>query len=273
MGRVIRGQVIAGSGADRVGAGFSREAIRHLFTQLADVGIGGVNHDLSQSPIVRAYNFFLVENEDGRLLIKADVEVLNEAKFSRMGGFSISCFGEAYQVGTADSPAIGIILNPAQFEFNVVRQTLAQFVPSGFSVELREKIEKSASLETAIILILVYALGSISQGFFSAAGADLYRWLKGLRRKDHPDGPIELQLHLQLHYPVILKITSGVSPEVFAGIGALWDPPSLPEGVEESDVERIVGNVEPGPRLLLDRVILKDGTEVDLRETGGTSPE
>ena len=153
---------------------------------------------------------------------------------------------------------------------DVVCQLLAQFVPSGFSVELRKKIEKAVFLETAIIIILIYALGGILKGFFSAAGADLYRCLKGLRRKDHPDGPIEFQLHLQLHYPAILNIAPGVTPEAFAGIGALWVPPTLPEGVEESDVERVVGKVKPGPRLLLDRVILKDGTVVELRETGGT---
>lgn len=267
MGRIIRGQVIAGSGPDLEGEGLDRDTIRHLFAQVHAHEIGGVEHDLSQSPIARASNYQLVELDNGELQITADIEIFDEDQFSQMGGFSISFLSNPHQIGEADSPALQILLNPLHFNMDEVKKEISALVPKGYAVEILEKIEKGVSLPTAFVIIAAYTAGGISAGFLSSAGADLYNWFKGLVRKDSPESATGLQLCFRSPFDIILRVSPDLSPDEFAEVQFLDFESAIPESVNITDVARIIGSIEPGPSIVLNLVVLRSGKTVTISNT------
>lgn len=266
MGRIIEGQIIAGSGPDREGNGIDQEVIRRLFDQIHEQGVGGVDHDLSRSPIVRAFNYKLVETNKGEVQIKADIEVLDEAEFSKMGGFSIAFLGKTHRIGTADTPAMQILLNPAQFDMSNAKVAIDSIMPDGYAIALREKIEKALLLGTAIVIIS-FVVGGIFQGFLSAAGADLYKWFKGLVRKDDPDAPVELQLRFKSPFPVILRVSSDLTSEEFSQIQVTNLQLVIPDDIGTQEIARVVGTIGKGPTVVPHLVVLRNGMNLQLADS------
>jgi hypothetical protein len=158
MNRVIIGQVIASSGPDREGPGLSREQIHELFEGLRDRGFSAVNHDLTRTPICRTSNLRLEELGSGELAIKADVEVLDEAEFGSMRGFSVGLRGRALKVGTGDA-CLELLLNPRQFDIEAIARDLEAQFPTALPLKISERIEKGLDPTDAIIILAL--LGSV----------------------------------------------------------------------------------------------------------------
>ena len=264
MSRIIRGQVLTGSGPDSEGPGIDREVIKHLYGQIASQSVGGVDHDLSREPVVRAFNYRLEESHDGELVIKADVEVLDEQAFSQMGGFSISFTRKTTRIGQTDHPALQVLINPKHFDYESLTSAMAQIVPTGHTVDVTERIEKGAVIETAIIIVMLYTLSEVTKGFLSAAGSDLYDLIKGLKRKDEPNGPISIQLRVDKPMLVILDVASSVTSEEFKTIDIPDLSNALPPEISLDSVARIVCRVEAGPSVYIKFVVLINGISIEI---------
>lgn len=268
MGRIIRSQLIAGSGSDIHGDGIDRDTIRELFRQIQTHSVGGVEHDLSRHPVVRLFNYRLEERPDGELVIKADIEVFDEDTFSRMGGFSISFRRLTHRIGPSD-PVLKILLNPKQFDFERASTDIVRQIPKGFTLDVTERIEKAAVAEIAIIVLVISGLSEVAKGFFSAAGADLYRWLRNLRRTDDPEGKTDI--HIDSSQPISgspVRFLLVVDPDVTGEEFAQFDPQSvrdkLPPGIAPRSITRVVARLNPGPSVVLEFTVLEDGSRVQI---------
>ena len=269
MGRIIRNQTIAGSGSDMHGAGIDKDTIRDLFRQIHTQSVGGVDHDLSRQPIVRAFNYQLEERPDGELVIKADIEVLDEETFSRMGGFSISFTRLTHRIGPSN-PVLKILINPEQFDFERASTDIARQIPKGFTIDLTERIEKAGIIETAIIVLVVTGLSEVVKGFFTAAGADLYRWLRDLRRADDSNGRTEI--HIDASQQISgssARFLIVVDPDVTGEDFAQFDPQSVRDKMPSNaprSITRVVGRLNPGPTVVLEFCVLKDGSRFQIKQ-------
>jgi len=108
----------------------------------------------------------------------------------------------------------------------------------------------------------------VAKGFFSAAGADLYRWLRNLRRTDDPKGKTDI--HIDSSQPISgspVRFLLVVDPEVTGEEFAQFDQQSvrdkLPPGAPRS-ITRVVGRLNPGPSVVLEFIVLEDGSRVQI---------
>lgn len=97
----------------------------------ASVASTKVNHELTRPPIARAFNNRLDELLDGTVVIRCDVEVLDEARIADLTGMSISFHRQS------DAPSADILVsfNPkyverARLERLVAGDHMAERVPS-----------------------------------------------------------------------------------------------------------------------------------------------
>lgn len=266
MNRIIYGQVIAGSGPDRQGPGIGKDVIRQLFSQLNDSIISGVEHNLAQSPIMRAFNFRIEETLEGELEIKADIEVFKEEAFKTMGGFSISYSVNTYRIGDADQPTVTVLVNPNCFDSNYFISQMKNIIPAGYSIDITEKIEKGMCFDIAIIIILYKTISELTKGFLSTAGADLYNVLKKSIRKDNPSGSVSIQIHIEQPIKMIFEIDANVSSEEFQNTYIPNYTTLLPSYISSTNIDRIVGIVKPGPTIFPIYVVLHDGTTVNFQD-------
>ena len=263
MGRIICGQVIAGTGPDLHGPGIGSDVIRTLFYQMQRARIGGVEHDMALPPAARASNFRLTGTADGGLKILADIEVLDEEAFRRMGGFSISFTRTTVRIGRADKPAARVLVNPEQFDFDQMSQLGEQLELHDYTLDVTELIQKAALLQIAVIALVIYSVAEIGKAFLAEVGADLYRSIRRSRRVDNPAGPVKLQLHLTHPVPCILDVNPAVSPEEFARLGEFLPADQLPAGIPIERIARAVGRVDPGPSVRLLFIVLDDGSCIE----------
>ncbi len=272
MGRVMRGQILAGTGPDLEGPGIDRETLKLLFTQIQGHLVGGVCHDLAQRPVVRPFNFRLDELPDGKLVIKADVEVLDEERFSQMGGFSVAFTRCTRRLGTGDKPVARVLINPRFFDFEELSSAISTIVPRGPAVDLTERIEKAAISEIAIIVIVVNLLTEVGKGFLAAAGADIYKFLRGLRRRDNPDAEKRIQIDATTRVsavPVrfILDLDENVTEQDMRALDIGELEKFVPPGIELQSITRVVGKVTKGPTVILRFIVLEDGTSITLTDS------
>ena len=179
MGRIIKGQVLATTGLDADRESLSERELTELFVQMSDEFPSTVSHDLSQSPVVRAFNKRLERLPNGDLAIKVDLEVFDEQAFARYGGMSIGFYRRHVRFGAGD-PVVSVTINSRQFDFDEAVKDASSSIRMR-PMEVVERVEKAFGLETAIITILVTAaaIGGIAvreifSGFFNSMGADLY---------------------------------------------------------------------------------------------------
>jgi len=269
VGRMIYGQVIASTGPDLHGERLDPQTIRTLFSQIERAWIGGVEHDIASRPAAKASNFRLQDTSDGGLKILADIEVLDENTFARMGGFSISFTRTTVRMGRAKMPAARVLVNPRQFDFDEMAELGKELDLRGYTLDVTERIEKAAVLETAVIVVVMNIVLKIADGFLSAVGADLYKALRSRKRKDNPSAPVKLLLELQQPVRCILDVDPAVSPKEFARLEEFL-PLELPASIPSKRIARIVGHVRPGPSVTLAFAVLDDGTCLDLGGAHGS---
>jgi hypothetical protein len=207
MGKVINGQVIASTAVDSHGEALSEEAIRTFFAQLKDPSVSFRNHDTSQVPVCRGFNKRLEWRPDGSLAIVIDLEVLDEAAFATAGGFSIAFTSRTVRFGT--NPALRILINPRQLDFDPIAQDVGRLLPEGTSVDVTERIEKAA-VPSEVIIIVSFVAGAIATGFMNKVGSDLFDYLKKRRARENP-APPTIHLHVTCEIqrrPVILLLVA-----------------------------------------------------------------
>src|SRR6185503_6976701 len=90
MGQILEGQVIVSTHLDRHGERLSKEELEELFSGMRSQRLLNYNHDPRRPPIARAFNSRLEQLPDGEYAIKADIEVLDEELFPKIGGISIA---------------------------------------------------------------------------------------------------------------------------------------------------------------------------------------
>jgi hypothetical protein len=264
MGRIIRGQVIASTGLDAHGEALPEEAIQRLFEQLQDPSVSFRNHDTSQAPVCRGFNKRLERGADGNLAIVIDLEVLDEAAFNAFGGFSIAFTRGSVRFGS--NPAVRVLVNPRHFDFEQVAKEIGDLLPQGESLDVTERIEKTAVLEAAIIVVTFIA-GAAAKGFLGKVGGELFDYLK--KRRSHAS-PAEPTIHLHVtceirQRPVVLLLVADplASPSDLAGV----DLEALMARVEAfaagAEIQRAVGIIRPGGSVELCFVMLPSGRTIE----------
>ncbi len=274
MARIIRGQVIAGTNLDRLGERISREELFNLFQQLSATTPAGVDHDLSQVPVTRLLNKRLEERENGELTIVVDLEVLDEDAFSRMGGFSISFTRETVRFGSGDRPDLAVLVNPAQIDFRSVVESVRSIARPGVTVDATELVQKAEIITIAVITVIVWAASATGAGFFSAAGEALFEKLRSLTRRDDPEKPVSIQLHVVVATPshdtvtIVLTIPASVSERVVAHLDVI-ELSRIVEAISpESRVARVLGSVSDNGEVRLERALSLAGNVIDLQLHG-----
>lgn len=258
MSRIIRNQTLASTHVDRSGDRIPRGGLRELYEQLSQQTMSGVMHDVSRPPIARMVGKRLVETEDGELAIKVDYEILDEAAFAEIGGYSSSFIRSTWSHGTGE-PAFRILVNPAQFSIEELRKDLVAVVPSGIAYYVSERIEKGIELPDAVVILFVWMAGEVLKGFFSSVGAALFDRLRAMRRKDTTSGRTAIQIHLMSSVnrdqsAVVLVIPTAVEGKVLAGI----DLDELDTLTRQDEPRRYVGTVSPSGEVTLTHYVRAD---------------
>ncbi|MCL6581569.1 MAG: hypothetical protein K6U08_08160 [Firmicutes bacterium] len=242
------------------------ETIRTLFSQTKE-GAAAVNHDLCQRPAVRLFNYRLTETPNGGLAIVADVEVLDEEVFSRMGGVSVSFTRTTVRAGAAEEPAVRVLVNPTLFSFNEFCNIANEIELKGYTIDVTELVQKAGLLEVAVIAVVISLASEVGKGFLSELGADLYRALKSKRRTDDPSGPTKVQLHVKEPIRLVLDVDSRVTPEEFAKLAEIRPMKFLPPNLPIERIDRVIGRVHAGLTISLSCIVLDDGTCIDLESS------
>lgn len=258
MGRIIRNQIIAGTGVDSHGDNLDKATLKSLFEQMSKSMPWGIEHDIARSPAVRMLDKRFVQLEDGEYAITVDLEVLDEQALAASGGFSISYKRVTRRYGSGE-PQCQVLLNPRQFDFDRASDIVRETLPDT-SFDVTERIEKADILVTAIIAIAVFVGGQFATGFLNAAGAELYENLRTkLRRKDNTPGPVVFQFHVRVQMaglaPLLILVVPAQTPQALlkqinqdtlAPLFADLEPGRVPE--------RIVASVQSDGTLLRDNV-------------------
>lgn len=275
MPRFLRRHTIADTREDRTGDRIPPEVLRQLFDQLGEETPSGANHDLSRAPMVRFLNKHLVESADGELAIVADVEILDEEAFSKMGGFSISFTRTTVRFGRGE-PAIEVQVNPRQFHFETVVGQVEAVAHAEPAIDATELVQKAEIVETAIITLVVFGATELAGGFFKAAGAELYERLRSLRRIDQPSRPHTIQLHLYVLAPrqnVLANIVLVPEPAATGSAVAAIDLGKLGEKVDTYEylprVIRFLGRLPASGEPRLVSAYLTGGQVVKLERERG----
>lgn len=266
MGRIIEGQVVAGTGVDVHGERLSREELERLVAAWDDHVPTGVNHDLSLAPVCRTFHPRIVLRRNGEWVMVVDVEVFDEDSFAKFGGFSISFSRTRVRIGP--DPAVAeIAANPRHFDLDALVRELAPIGDRTGTVDLVELVQKGSALETAVISISVFVGLQTFSGFFNAAGAALFEVLRRQRRTDEPTGPVSIQFYLRLseqrRVPVIiLGIDAGCSVEDVRSV----DGPRLLDFIQAScaggDVQRVTARLNSEGVVIVDRIVGSDGSVI-----------
>ena len=263
MGRIIEGQVVAGTGFDSQGERLTREELEMLFRLWDEEVPSGVNHDLAQTPVCRTFNQRLDLQPNGEWALKVDVEVFDEEAFSKFGGFSIAFSRRRTRIGP-DPAAVEVSANPRHFDIEHLVRALAAINSRTGTVDLVERVEKASLLETAVISIAVFVGLQTFSGFFNAAGAALFELLRKQRRKDEPTAPVSIQFHLHpsadRRVPVIILV---VDPDCTLEDVRAVDGPRLLELVaghfDRALVQRVTARVLSGGVVRVERIVGRDG--------------
>jgi hypothetical protein len=235
------------------------EALLHrLFERIGPDMPLGLRHDISQEPAVKFLAKHFVQLDNGEKAIALDLEVLDEQALTGMGGFSISYTRLSHRYGIGELQ-LRVLINPRQFDIEEVCEIVRESRPAD-CFDVTELIQKADVLVIAVISIVVYAVMGVADGFFNAAGANLYETIRRLRRKDAPRGPTVIQFHLNLPLgartpQLILVAPPGVPSSAIRCISSAAIAELL-SGLPAGQVpERIVVTVLPDGKLRLDRVI------------------
>jgi hypothetical protein len=276
MGRIIQGQVVASTGLDAQGERLTHEVLVGLFNQIVDRGMPtGVNHDLSATPICRSFNPRLENLTNGELAIVVDLEILDEEAFAPMGGFSIAFIRKTIRFGKRE-PAIAILLNPVQFDFDSAVRAIGGSVPEEYEFDISERVEKGLDIPAAIIH-LVFSLGSsasagVAEGFLNAVGAKLLEVISGLKRKDKTEGAKKLHLHFEVAargriLSVVLEVEEDINSVNLSGVNivGLVEVVNLLPGIEKA--QRIVGTVTSDGEVNLLKLVLTSGVSIGITAT------
>jgi len=267
MERIIHGQTIATTHVDSHGERFDREHFRAVCKRLPDDVVAYVQHDGAQRPVCRGFNHRLVALPDGELALVADIEVLDEDRFATFGGFSIAVMGASSVVGNGEL-VVEDLLNPRYFDTTTAAHRLK--VPPGASIRITEHYQRELSpTDVVIVLVVILARDAIKamwDGFWSAAGTDIWGWLKGLKRKDHSTAPTRVHLHISAK-PHRAKLILAFDPEVTPQDSAQIDIQSLAShflALPDLDtIDRIVATVRPGPVITFEFLSHLDGSTED----------
>ena len=263
MGRIIDGQIIASTRLDAHGERLEREELEALFARLPDEILSGVNHDVSQPPICRAFNKRLELQNDGETVVRVDVEVFDEELFSTFGGFSIAFSRRRIRIGHGDA-VVEVSVNPQQFDIQDVVNAVGGINGETGTADVVERIEKGRLLETAIVSIAVFVGLQTFGGFFNAAGAALFELFRRQKRSDKPSGPVSIQFHLHLEgryrVPVVvLAVEPGCTVSDIRSI----DGHALLALVEarfgQARIQKVAGRVLHGGIVEIDHVTAYDG--------------
>lgn len=274
MSRVVKDQIIASTSLDSHGERLPEAVLRSYFEQMVEGAVGASSHDLSQKPAFRSFNKRLVRTSAGDLAIMVDVEVLDEERYTRFGGFSISFTRRRQRFGQAPSyPRVTI--NTRQFKFDAVAADLNENLRTT-PFELVERVEKIDVATLAIIGIVagaylvgkvtVSAITSTFSGFFEEAGKDLYHAVKRLVRADQSNGPVEIQFQLHVHEPpkrpvIIIRVDPRCTPTDIGEIDSS-KLERLLEGIDLDAFDRLTAELRPGGQLKSDVVISNNGEQL-----------
>ena len=171
----LRGQRMATTHSDRHGDRIPRDALEELCRQIPDPWLLNNQHDLAKPPIARAYNVRFESIEDGEWAIIADVDVLDEAAFAGMGGYSIAYMRDLLSVDPDRPPEVEIRFNPRLVSCDEIGE-LVSLSREGFQIDGRELIQKA--LEPYLVLLIKFAVGAFFTAFFGKAGADTWDALR-----------------------------------------------------------------------------------------------
>jgi hypothetical protein len=177
-------------------------------------------------------------------------QLQDPSAFSAFGGFSIAFTRGSVRFGP----------NPA------VAKEIGDLLPQGESLDVTERIEKTAVLEAAIIVVTFIA-GAAAKGFLGKVGGELFDYLK--KRRSHAS-PAEPTIHLHVtceirQRPVVLLLVADplASPSDLAGV----DLEALMARVEAfaagAEIQRAVGIIRPGGSVELCFVMLPSGRTIE----------
>ncbi len=179
----ITAQVLASTNIDSHGERRSRDQLYQYFLDMPDPSFLYFEHDTSSPPVARMHNKSFEQQEDGSWVIKADIDVLDEVRFTKGGGISISfTSGHGLARGT-EAPAITILVDPQAFGPIEDYEELIRCSEPGLPVAVGELKRKGA--ESTAIMVLSFVAFYMASGFFEQVGADAYNKLKSiLSRKE-----------------------------------------------------------------------------------------
>ncbi len=266
MTKFIEGQVITSTGVDLDGESLSREEIRHFYEKMSDNFPLVARHDMSTEPFARAFNKRIEELPNGELAIKVDIEIFNEEEFAKFGGMSIGFIRHGYRFGSGD-PVAEITLNNKQFDVEACARQIAAQVGCRFPFEVLERVEKTAAITTAIIVIAASVAVQTLGGFFRAFGAELYEIVKRLLRRDRSNAPAEIHYHLHLHSStrtpvVVLAVDPACTAADLRQLdqGAILTAIQVAGGVQ--NLQRIAGTIQPGGKVVILHIIDAQGRPI-----------
>jgi hypothetical protein len=214
--KTIRGQVIASTGVDSHGDSIPRDALEQMFETIPDPWLMMDSHDPSKPPIARGYNKKFIQLERGTWAICADVDVLDESKFTTYGGFSISFTRETCTMNPDRVAEVTLAYNPRLF----AREDVVDVIyASTDDLQINVQDRHQKGIEQTVILFLAFAAGSIFSGFFKEIGKDGYTKLKAkiaeLSKKAEKEHQADLECHLTFSFE-----RQGRNTEVLVSVSA-----------------------------------------------------
>jgi len=259
--RIIENQVVAGTNLDLHGEQIAPEVLVRLFAQMADPMVNHSEHDGTRSPVTRMSNKRLVQRPDGSLAIVVDIEVLDEVEFARMGGFSIAFTNRTIRIG--GQPCIQILINPRQLPFEEIARDLAALTPPGYSIDITERIEKTAVADGVIVIVALTVAG-VAKGFLSKVGAELFEYLKRRRGGTSTKEPaIQIEGTVDVGgraVTLLLAVDPSVSATELTSVDLDAAAVQLERMAKGAGVNRAVGFIRPGPVIEVTFLVRPDGS-------------
>ncbi|WP_164103219.1 hypothetical protein [Candidatus Laterigemmans baculatus] len=173
--KTLRSQIVATTELDRHGDTIPRYVLEHMYSQIPDPWLMMDNHDPSLPAIARGYNKQFVQLDNGHWAIRADVEVFDESKLAKYGGFSMTFSGKRYSLNLSRVADVTLEFNPRVFEARKILE-ICSASNGGLQVDALEIHQKG--MGEYVALGLSFGSAAILSGFLQEAGKDSYTALK-----------------------------------------------------------------------------------------------
>ncbi|MFH2048600.1 MAG: hypothetical protein ABIJ12_04050 [bacterium] len=201
--KTIMGQVMTSEGTDLQGDIITEEEIRIIFDKIPETVILNQEHDNTKLPPGIAYNKRLEKLNDGKLAIKMDIDLYDDAIEIDFKGVSITFRRYKIEDTFKENPDINFRYNPRNIDryyLSSIKNLSSNELKIGFC-----EVEEKGMLET-VIIVVTFASSYIAKGFFENIGADIYKKLKsniyntGVKFKDEKNKTLVYHFKFQFDF-------------------------------------------------------------------------